>query len=203
MYLYSIIDNASKFLRMEGETALQQKGKISPTSMPKESILYSAEDYREKFTEWPNNFVRQTKEQLESSVVSDKRHLYEQKEIEKVEIPRFIPKEEQFEIRTMKRPFVQYQPLPIIPSNNVIDILLTLKKIIERNYDLNSIGKAFEISRDYIKSMVLHSNFLWDMSKYANMYQREEANLGLSYKEQTVLLEEIDNWIEISRKKEK
>ena len=82
---------------------------------------------------------------------------------------------------------------------NIIDIFSSLKTIVEQDYDIRSIGKAFAIGRDYIKSMVLHQNFLWDMSKLANLYQRAQLNKGLSSKEKYELLEKIDNWIDLNR----
>ncbi len=38
------------------------------------------------------------------------------------------------------------------------------------------------------------------MSKYSNMFQRTEKNVGLSVKEKRELLDEIDYWIKISEK---
>ena len=48
---------------------------------------------------------------------------------------------------------------------NLLDILATLKKVVEEDFDIKSIGKTLEIARDNIKREVLHANFLWDMSK--------------------------------------
>jgi hypothetical protein len=47
--------------------------------------------------------------------------------------------------------------------------------------------------------MVLHQNFLWDMSKLANIYVRAPLKKGLSSKEKYELLEKIDNWIDLSK----
>ena len=73
-----------------------------------------------------------------------------------------------------------------------------LKKIVEENYEMNTIGKAFDLARNNIKKKVLHENFLWDLSKYANVYQRTEPNLGLSPKETRELQAEIDKWVKLS-----
>ena len=82
---------------------------------------------------------------------------------------------------------------------NVIDILSTLKTIVEEDYDVRSIGKAISIGRDYIKSLVFHQNYLWEMSKLANIYQRAQLNKGLSSKERYELLEKIDGWIDLNK----
>lgn len=63
---------------------------------------------------------------------------------------------------------------------------------------MNTIGKAFDIARNNIKKKVLHENYLWDISKYANLYQKTEPNIGLSSKETTELLKEIDKWVKIA-----
>jgi len=203
MYLFSIIENASRLLRIGKKISLPKEEVSSSKSMPKESVFVSAENYMDFFTDWPEKYKRQTKEQLEKSAIHEKTPLYQPKDKEKIKKPvdLFQKEEKKFEIRTMKRPIVEFKPLPRIPTSNAIEILLVLKNIIRENYDLHSLGKAFEIARDYIKSMVLHSNYLWDMSKYANLFQRAEPNLGLSSKEQLELLEEVGNWIVITRKK--
>lgn len=118
--------------------------------------------------------------------------------LEKPEVLKFQKREEEFELRTMKRPFVEIKPLPYIPHDNALEILLTLKKIVEENYDITTIGKAFDLARNNIKQKILHENYLWDLSKYANIYERAEPNIGLSLKEKTEILEEIDKWVKIT-----
>ena len=169
--------------------------------MPKESIFISAENRMNSFKEWPQEFKRQTKAQSENSGIREKSRLYQPKKQEKLVKPAVMKlqkKEEEFQLRTMNHPFVEKKPLPYMPHDNVMEILLTLKKIVEENYEMNTIGKAFDIARNNIKKKVLHENYLWDLSKYANLYQRTEPNLGLSPKETTELLEEIDKWVKIS-----
>jgi len=205
MYLFSIIDNAANLMRVEKMTSLSQNEILTSKSMPKESIFISAEDYMDSFTEWPEKYKRHTKEELEKVAKEVKAPLYQPKKKGKTIISTertLVDKEEKFELRTMKRPKIEFKPLPTFPTSNVLEILLALKTIVKQNYDLPSIGRAFQIAHDYIRTMVLHSNYLWDMSKYANLYQRDEPNFGLSYKEQTDLLEQIDNWIEVSRKED-
>ena len=100
----------------------------------------------------------------------------------------------------MKRPIVELKPLPTIPTSNSLDILLAIKNVVDQDYDVRSIGRAIEIARDYIKSMILHSNILWEMSRFANLYQRAELNVGLSSKEKFELVEQIDKWINLISK---
>ncbi|NVM36477.1 MAG: hypothetical protein HWN81_12850 [Candidatus Lokiarchaeota archaeon] len=201
MYLFSIIENGAKFLR--GGTPIPFTEETVSNKKPKESILISAQPYVESFREWPDNFRRQSKEQLEKSFVPNETVKYQPKEstsLKKPEVGEFRRKEEDFELRTMQRPFVGFKPLPTIPIDNLFEILTTLKKVVEEDYDIQSIGKTLEIARDNIKKEVLHANFLWDMSKYSNVYQRAESNIGLSFNEKEDLLREIDYWIKISQK---
>jgi len=201
MYLFSIIENSAKNLR--GGTPIPSLEKRISEKMPKESIFISAEPYIESFKDWPVIFRRQSKEQLEKSFVPNETVKYHSKEpvgLKKLTVGEFKRRDEDFELRTMKRPFVGFKPLPTIPIDNLLDILATLRKVVEEDFDIKSIGKTFEIARDNIKREVLHANFLWDLSKYSNVYRREEPNIGLNFNEKEDLLREIDYWIKISKK---
>lgn len=202
MYLFSIIDNSAKSL-MGGMPCSFQENSVSKRK-PKESILISAELFMDSFIEWPTNFQRQSKEQLEKSFIPNETVKYQPEEIEGLKKPivgKFKKKEEDFELRTMKRPFIAFKPLPVIPTANILEILKMLRRIVEEDYEIQSIGKIFDIARDNIKKSILHANFLWDMSKYSNVYKKAEPNVGLSFNEKKDLLREIDNWIRISQSK--
>ena len=203
MYLFSIIRNASALLRSEiASTSFQRSDKDNKKRL-KESIFISAEPQINSFVNWPEQFRRKTKDELEKSVVQVTTKIYQPNEVEKSALPskEYRHEQEQFEIRTMKRPIVVLKPLPNMPTSNTLDILLTVKDIVNKDYDVRSIGKALETARDYIKSMVLHSNILWDMSKFANIYQHIEPNLGLSPKEKFELIEKINQWINLIKKR--
>ncbi len=202
MYLFSILVNASLRLRSEIGSSNVQKVERSNERMPKESVLLSAEPRMNSFVDWPESFKRQTKDELEKSVVKVSSKIYQPKEIDKetIRIEEFSGEQEEFKIRTMKRPLVDVKLLPLIPTSNSLDILLVIKDVVNHDYDIRSIGRALEIARDYIKSMILHSNILWEMSRYANLYQRAEPNAGLSSKEKFELVEQIDKWINLISK---
>ena len=202
MYLFSILVNASVRLRSEIGSSNVQKIERSNEIMPKESVLLSAESRMNSFVDWPESFKRKTKDELEKSVVQVTSKLYQPKEIDKetIKTKEFRGEQEEFKIRTMKRPTVELKPLPTIPTSNSLDILLAIKNIVNQDYDVRSIGRSIEIARDYIKSMILHSNILWEMSRFANLYQRAEPNVGLSSKEKDELLEQIDKWINLISK---
>jgi len=204
MFLFSIIEKSAPFLSTSKPFSFNLEGDRMDKKMPKESIFISAENNMNSFKEWPIQLQRQTKEQLERVGIAKKTRIYQpekEKTLEKPAVTKFVKKEENFELRTMKRPFIETKPLPYIPHENAIETLLTIKKIVEENYDIKTIGKALEIARNTIKNKILHVNYLWELSKYANVYQRAEPNLGLSSKEKIELLRDIDNWIKITIQK--
>jgi len=203
MYLFSIIKNASALLRSEIASTNFRKSDKDNKKILKESIFISAEPQINSFVDWPEQFRRKTKDELEKSVVQVANKIYQLNEVDKNALPfkEYRNEQYQFEIRTMKRPIVELKPLPNMPTSNTLDILLTVKEIVNNDYDVRSIGKALETARDYIKSMILHSNILWDMSKFANIYQHTEPNLGLSPKEKFELIEKINKWINLIEKR--
>jgi len=198
MHLYSLIEQANIWLKIKIPNLTTHSAPHLNEKRKKEVILQSGNKYIDVVVNWPEKFKRQTKKELEDAALVIKDKLYHPKTIEKTEIKRELEREH-FEPRFLERPTVKAKQLPQIPMRNIIDILSILRTIVEEDYDIRSIGKAFSIGRDYIKSMILHQNFLWDMSKLANIYQRAQLNKGLSSKEKYELLEKIDNWIDMNK----
>ncbi len=204
MFLFSIIEKSAPFLSTGNPFSFNLEGDQMDKKMPKESILISAESRMNSFKEWSLQLKRQTKEELERASIVKKTKIYQPQKsmtLEKPSVMKLLKKEENFELRTMKRPFIETKLLPYIPHENPLDSLVALKEIIEENYDIQTIGRIFEIARNSIKKKVLHVNYLWELSKYANVYKRAEPNIGLSSKEKTELLRDIDNWIKITIQK--
>lgn len=208
MYLYSIIDNASKALTDESYRPHREKDVSISRKTPKESVFISAENRLNSIITWPEKFKRNTKEELEQSAIYKEFKEYppiiktpKSTEKDPTTSTEFgkdrISDAEKFELRTQKRPSVESKPLPKPQKDDVFIILLYLKEIIEKDYDIQSIGKAFEIARDKLRKIILQSKFMWEMGKYANLYSKfEEPNLGLSQKEKNELLDKVNTWIE-------
>jgi hypothetical protein len=206
MYLFSIIENASKKLISEPTQILRDEARSVSEKRTKESVLISAKSRINSFIKWPDEFKRNTKEELELSAIykefiehppvikTTKFEMKISEEIPKIEKQR-INNIEKFEIRTLKRPIVESKLLPKPPKGNVLKILYYLKELIEQNYDILSIGKALEFARDNLRKIILQSKFMWEMGKFVNLYQREQPNLGFSQKERYEFLEKIDLWI--------
>jgi hypothetical protein len=204
MFLFSIIEKSAPFLSSANPFSFNLEGDRMDKKMPKESIFISAEERMNSFKEWPIELKRQSKEELEKASKVKKEKIFQPQQsqtLEKATIMKFVKKDEDFELRTMKRPFIPTKPLPYIPHDNPLQTLTTLKEIVEENYDIKTIGRAFEMTRNNIKKNVLHVNYLWELSKYANVYQKAEPNSGLSSKEKTELLRNIDDWIKITIQK--
>jgi hypothetical protein len=194
MFLFSIFEKSSSLLKDSKPFSFNLEDDRTYKKMPKESILISAEKRMNSFKDWPLLFKRQTKEQL-YSIVNEQVNIKEKKKtLEKPTVP-------EFELRTKVNPVFESKPLPLIQHNDISQILLTLKKIVKEDYEKLAIGEAFEIGRNHIKKQVLYMNYLSKMSKYVNLYQKSKPNIGLSPKEKTELLKDIDNWIKITHER--
>ncbi len=199
MYLFSIIEQAGLILRSDLPPISSQRD--SGTS--KASLFVSAEDRLYAFISWPMQFKRKAKKTfvspsvVEQPIISDKIEIpisdFEAPEIREIE-------PEPFELDTLKSVTVELKPLPPPPKADINQILLYLKKVIEENYEMQSIGQAFEVARESARQMgvsatTLHQKKVWEMSKYANIYIKKEPGFGLPEKEKGDLTRKIDEWI--------
>ena len=211
MYLYSLLESASAVLKYDGPQI-----PTTPGTTPKQSIFASAADRMDAFTSWPPQFSRKAKKVIptvpkpgDSSEYSEymKKSKLRELDINNIDIPEY--KQEHFELRTQKSDLVESKALPPPPAASFEQILLYLKKIIEQNYEMRSIGKAFEIARDTMRQIGISSatdqqKYIWEMSKYANIYLKKEPNLGLSQKDKEELNTRLNDWIlEIEEEKRK
>ncbi len=208
IYPYSILENASKILKSETTPiSLQESPSISNLTL-KQSVLFSAESRLNSFIEWPNEFPRNLKEEIEikpakkDSVVLPYTKLADpssyQVDLSKVKDYQEPQKEEkQFELRVEKSEKVEAKPLPPPPTDDIEEILLYLKWVIEENFDMSSVGRAFGLARDNIKTLhpVEFSTIKWELSKWANIYEKREAFLGLPLKDKKELLVGVDKWV--------
>ncbi|MHA1104783.1 MAG: hypothetical protein ACTSPN_03580 [Promethearchaeota archaeon] len=199
MYLFSIIEKASSALNSGMPQVSKHNEKTS-----KESIFVSAEDRLFEYISWPIQFKR--KARIEPSVlpkIVEKPTYLEENEVEISDIrPTEIPdyKQEKFELNTLKSEKVEFKQLPNPPKAEIKQILLYLKKVIEENYAMKSIGQAFEIARESMRQIGVSSTTtqqtkIWEMSKYANIYLKKESGFGLSSKEKLELAQKIDGWL--------
>jgi len=207
MYLFSIIEKASLTL-ISSLSPISSKQRDSETKKTsKESIFTSAEDRLYAFISWPMQFKRKAKKEpitlpelveppsgwdqidTQSSDISMKGPV----EIQEVE-------QETFELETLKSQSVELKPLPPLPKADIKLILQYLKKVIEENYEMRSIGQAFELAREVAMKMgvsatTLHQTKIWEMSKYANIYIKKDPGFGLPVKEKVDLARKLDEWL--------
>ena len=212
MYLFSILENASTTI----SSSFAQRTPPSSDSIrkaSKRSIFASAEDRLYAFASWPMQFKRKAKkEPIVLPKMVEKPDYLKQNNIRSPEISVTQEyKQEKFEIESLKSKEVEFKPLPNPPIADVKQILTYLKKVIVENYEMQSIGKAFEIARESMRQIgvsatTIHQTKIWEMSKYANIYVKKESNLGLSLKEKQELSKKIDSWyfeIEEEERKER
>ncbi|MFX0082954.1 MAG: hypothetical protein ACFE94_14475 [Candidatus Hodarchaeota archaeon] len=215
MYLFSIIEKASTMLSSAvSQIPHKQQDSITRKSS-KHSIFVSAEDRSYAFTSWPIEFKRKAKKELPVTPKMVEQPVYIQQEviqnpeIKITEIPEY--KQKKFELDTLKSEKVEFKPLPNPPIADVKQILTYLKKVIVENYEMRSIGQAFEIAREKMREIgvsatTTHQAKVWEMSKYTNIYLKKEPQLGLPVKEKQELSQKIDSWyfeIEEEERKER
>ncbi|KKL71414.1 hypothetical protein LCGC14_2095130, partial [marine sediment metagenome] len=204
IYLFSIIEKASIALKTDTPPIHSKFSYSADEKITKESIFFSAEDRRFTFSNWPAQFKRITKKETQITPKIVRQPIYLQKNniqsppIESMNMHEY--KQEKFELRTLQSKEVEFKLLPNPPVADINQILLYLKKVIEENYEMRSIGQAFEIARESMRqigvsSTTAHQKEIWEMSKYANIYMKKEQNLGLPPKEKQDLIQRIDNWL--------
>ncbi|MFO8018480.1 MAG: hypothetical protein R6U96_07580 [Promethearchaeia archaeon] len=215
IYPFSIIKNVRTLLPDDDyHPSPAQKEKFTK----KRSILLSAEDRIDSIKEWPVDFERKKLEEKAASSEKEypKIQVKQSSEMYDMDIPKsdvsskdYREEREDFELRILKNPQVEIKPVPSAPTGDVEEIFYYLKYVVEEDYDMPSIGKAFEMARDNLRTVTIqselikkpHQNKMWEMSKTSNIYQKEKAGYGLNRRDKTALLEKIDSWIEEIKKK--
>jgi hypothetical protein len=204
MYLFSLIEKASQEL----STSIAPLSSIQRDSIPeknaKKSIFASAEERLFEFISWPIQFKRNAKE--EPTIIPKTLEQPSYQNLDKIPISDIKTPEikdlehESFELETLKSEKVEYKPLPQPPITDINKILMYLKKVIEENYEMKSIGQAFDIARESIRrlgvnSTTIHQKKVWEISKLANIYIKKESGFALSIKEKSELIRKIDEWL--------
>jgi hypothetical protein len=208
MYPYSILENVSKILKSKATPISLLESPSIPTSPLKKSVLISGQSRLNSFIDWPHEFPRNLKEEIE--VIQAVEDSTKVSHAEKVESSTYQidssmikdyrePQREQqkFKLRVEKSESVEAKPLPPVPTEDIEQILLYIKQIIEENFDMPSVGRALGLARDSIKNLypVEYSTIKWELSKWANIYEKRESFLGLPPKDKKELLEGVGKWI--------
>ncbi|MFX0155919.1 MAG: hypothetical protein ACFE9Q_15460 [Candidatus Hodarchaeota archaeon] len=213
MYLFSILEKASTMLKADIPQIPLKLKDLSARKTSKESIFVSAEEHLYSFISWPIQFKRKAKKEppvlprIVETPIYVRENAIKSSDIRTAEPQDY--KQEQFELETLKSEKVEFKPLPDSPKADIKQILLYLKKVIEENYEMRSIGQAFEIARESMRLIgvngtTTHQTKIWEMSKYANIYLKKESGFGLSAKEKHELILKIDKWLfEIEEKERK
>ena len=201
MYLFSILENAS---RMLGTDPLSEQRSNATRTKTKLSIFSSAEERLFEFICWSTEFPRNVKKEPVSLPKLVEQPSYE--EVQKsttynIDTP--VTRElehENFEIDILKSEKVEYKPLPQPPKTNIHAILTYLKQVLEENYEMKAIGQAFEIARETVRRLgvslsTAHQKKVWEMSKNANIYLKKESGFALPIKEKSELIRKVDEWL--------
>ena len=102
---------------------------------------------------------------------------------------------ETFEFSKMQKTIVQEKDLPPTPENEFESIFTFLEDVISQNYDMRSVGNAFETARVIVQKMDRQSKYIWQLSKYMNKYILKEPGVGLSEHEKQTVYNDVDLWL--------
>jgi len=102
---------------------------------------------------------------------------------------------ENFQLRKMQRMATDKKSLPEPPQGNVEEVFLYLKSVIEENFDIPSVGKAFELARESLRKISLQSKYIRSMSHWATQFLLKQAGISLSPKEKEVVMHDVEEWI--------
>ncbi|MBN2156967.1 MAG: hypothetical protein JW776_13065 [Candidatus Lokiarchaeota archaeon] len=180
-----------------------------PAQRLKASILFTASE-NERITEWPKNIPSLENYKLGidiksveniASRISEKP--YDGPQFKEVDTNDYqlggMNSEEEFKLRELSHKRVPSKPLPSIPTSNIIEILEVFRTMIEEDYSIIDIGKCLEIARDNIRKITLHTEFMFEMGKWANIYSKHEPNIAFNKKEKSRFLEIVNEWIKIAK----
>ncbi|MHA1729555.1 MAG: hypothetical protein ACTSWY_12630 [Promethearchaeota archaeon] len=211
-YLYSIVENASygleSFVSRYISKQTPKGGHLDDSEIRKESVFVSAETRINEIVKWPKGFKRRTKKELESLAgIGEYKSLLISKdnsELNKtVDDENGDTEEEEYELRALKNKVVETKSLPRAPKGNISEILYYIKYVIEEDYEMVAIGRAFEIARDNIRKVTLHTPHMGDLGNLANFLKRKEPHLALNRKEKRDMLKKVNRWINDDEKSEK
>ncbi len=204
-FLSSILENAAKKLTSPLHPVFANDDNIDD-KIRKNVIFISAQDRIYSVVPWSSNFVRKEKKDVVKDTTTQEVRITpgmksivrlsnvddenSSQSIEPIQI-----EEEKFVLKSLKHRKVESKTLPNPPEGDIEKILLYMRTVIEEDYEMVAIGKAFELARDNIRKIILQSDFMWEMSKYSNTYQRKEPNQSLNERDRSELLEKIDKWI--------
>jgi hypothetical protein len=200
-FLSSIMENAAKMISPPVPISVN-----SDEIFNKNTIFISAQDRIKSTVQWSTNFPRKEKKEVVKDITTQETRITpamksivrlsnvkEEKISENIEPTQ--NQEEKFVLKSLKHRKVESKTLPNPPQGDIEKILLYMKSLIEEDFEMVAIGKAFELARDNIRKIILQSDYMWDMSTYAYMYQRKKPNLSLNERDRSELLEKIEGWI--------
>jgi len=201
IFPYSIVKNAALKFPIETKPISQRDEFTDRDLSHKSMIFYSAQDRSREIKEWSQEFPRYKKQDLQ---VSEPKRVFQTKDKENLEGLGYKDyshkkpmKPEDYKLRFEKSKRVEEKILPYPPIDNIENILTYVRQIIEQEYDMPSLGKAFGLARDYIRNLhpVEYQTIKWELSKLANLYEKRELSLGLPPKEKADLLEKVNTWL--------
>ncbi|TFG19122.1 MAG: hypothetical protein EU530_07245 [Promethearchaeota archaeon] len=203
--LNTLIENAA--FALESNFPNPKHPPEKPAQRLKASILSTAAE-NEIITQWPDE-IPALKYSVPSSGMapseikglSDK--LYEGPEFKEIDVGDYQggPKNEmdQFELREFTQKKVPTKPLPDIPTKDITEILEVIQKMVIEDYPILDIGKSIAVARDNIRKITLHTDFMFEMGKWANIYSKKDAGVAFNAREKERFLEIVNTWVKTAK----
>jgi hypothetical protein len=214
--LYSILKSAVEGLKAEDQSVINPNvSHRTGKKTLKRPLLLSAESRIDQVTPWPEEIIREPLEKVitgsghgeEGSPLNqpDMKELVRNLHTEMTSLEDVDPSEltvskvdsqrETFEFSKLQKNTVEEKSLPPDPEEELEVIFRYLEDVINQNYDMKSIGNAFEIARAKVQNMNRQSKYIWSLSKYMNKYILKNQGIGLSEKEKEFVLNDVDSWL--------
>jgi hypothetical protein len=197
MDLYSLFDNAGNILRIKLPPS---KNVISAIAGNKAWILQSAAPRLNETKQWIPEIVRNTRLDADYAARLDKASLPEVIKVEEYDLGDYKgsvqTREEAMPIRQTQNPIVEVVPAPDVPDGDIEILLTYIRDVIMGDFPMPALAEAFERARDKLRKLVLQADYIWELSKWVNKYQRQPQNLGLSPKEKTDMYEMASKWVD-------
>jgi hypothetical protein len=219
----TIFENLASIYKLEIQPA-EYTGAINPnTNMTKKLVLESSRDTIRTFVTWPKQFPRNLGWPTSIAEAKGKPKTIFNKDlmIEKayqattadtntnVDLSEYKSVEtddgEKFELRNAQNPTVKHKDLPKVPEiadneknlKKVPELLLFMKTIAEQDYEMCEVGRACELVRDEIRKVVRQSDYIWELSKFANQFIKQPSGFGLSLKDKNRVIDRMKYFVNI------
>ena len=99
-----------------------------------------------------------------------------------------------YEIASNVNPKVQIKTLSPIPSGNTEVLLQFVLRIVKDDYDMPTLAQGFDLCRENLRQLDRSADYIFELSKMALLYGKQQAGLGLNLRDKERILEKTTFW---------